>query len=125
MSTPRLSPLNFSGLIGTMRLPFDVDLPGSRVVEVTFYRCTECDELHEDEADAEKCCPPGPRHTRLAMSCPVCAGDGFKTYEQATDCCLWKDIPFAERRRIAAALDAGSSWLDQLGVSRTRVVIQD
>ena len=133
MSPARLSPLNFSGLIGTMRLLEDQQSQGPeggwRVEEVTMYRCTVCTEVHDDEDDAQACCKPKAVSAAAAitqlMVCPVCADSNFGSYLEVTNCCLWKDLPFVERERIATALDRGSDWLTELSVSRGRVVVHD
>lgn len=95
----------------------DVD----RVEEVTMYRCTECDELHDDEDDAFDCCAPdggvdGLHDQEAPDTCPVC-GQDFMSARDAVDCCLWKDIDAPTRWRMADQVDAGATWAQVLGAS--------
>lgn len=135
----RLSPLNFRGLVDMRRSygPAGDAKRGpvfategredarkqqaSRVWSVTRYVCPTCDEEHEYRDDAVDCClngiaaedqdpiaaPPG--------RCPVCIQQWGDAYS-AVDCCLWKDIDKPERERIAAAVEAGSTWESQLNI---------
>lgn len=107
-----LGPLNFSTMLDRLRTP-RAD-PKSRAEEVVMYRCRECDELHEWRIDAEVCCAE-PTDTDTGPYCPVC-GTRHGDHEAASDCCLWKDLDATTRHRIAAAVNAGSTWADQLQV---------
>lgn len=88
-----------------------------RVREVVMYRCTECDELHDDEDDAADCCAPDvDLHDEEAPSrCPVCAAK-YSSPHEAVDCCLWKDVDAPTRWRMASQIDAGATWAEVLGV---------
>lgn len=87
-----------------------------RVEEVVMYRCTECQELHEDEDDAADCCEVEGLHDEEAPSiCPVCAAK-FSSPHEASDCCLWKDIDALTRWRMADQVVAGATWAEVLGV---------
>lgn len=110
-----LSPLNFSALLARLRLP--PPDPVSRVEEVTMYRCTKCDELHEFKDDAEDCCAEQD-DVDTGPVCPVC-GTRHGDHEAASDCCLWKDLDATTRHRIAAAVAAGNTWAEQLQVHPT------
>lgn len=107
-----ISPLNFTELLARLRMP-PAD-PKKRVEEVRMYRCLECDEVHEEEMDARACCAE-PTDTDTGPYCPVC-GTKCHDHEAASDCCLWKDLDATTRHRIAAAVEAGSTWADQLQV---------
>jgi len=90
-----------------------------RVEEVIMYRCTVCDELHDDEDDAAECCAPAGEveglHDEEAPSrCPVCA-EKYRSPHEAVDCCLWKDIDAPTRWRMADQVEAGATWIDVLG----------
>lgn len=92
----------------------------ARVKEVTLYRCTESQELYDDEDDAVACCAEdaveGLHDEEQASRCPVCASE-FTSPREAADCCLWKDIDAASRWRMADQVDAGATWLQVLGVA--------
>jgi hypothetical protein len=92
----------------------------NKAVEVEAYKCPACDALHEDEFDAEDCCPYDGDVTENLLhdqegdeKCPVC-GEGCADAYLAADCCLWKDLPPAARWRIAAAVEGGAEWRDAI-----------
>lgn len=110
----QLSPLNLFGIKAQLaKFPEEDDEP-CQVERVTMYRCPKCDELHEDEDDAESCCAS--RVTKKATTtCPVCH-ENYNTHRDAADCCLWKDIDALTRWQIADAVEHGSTWEIELGV---------
>lgn len=121
-----LSPLNFRGLLATQGI---VQIPGVRPEKqrvrrtpIECWRCPECLDVHDDEDDAAECCEHVemkggelPTEAQVKPTCPVC-GKGAWSFEDASDCCLWKDIDATTRHRMAAAVEAGSTWVEQLGV---------
>jgi len=109
-----LSPLNFSGLLANARAAEDPSLRERRIEAITVYRCPDCYSDYEFETDAELCCEPE-RDDGRSTACPVCNAH-WDDYHHAVDCCLWKDIDGPSRWRIAEAMEAGSTWADQLGV---------
>lgn len=117
MSAVRLSPLNFSGLIATNRKLVVGSEEGLRSEQVTMWRYTACLDLYDDEEDVDSCCQPSVASGR-ALVCPVCAADGFNDHRDATDCCLWKDLPAPERWAIADAVEAGKTWLEACGLQQ-------
>ena len=113
-----LSPLNFRGLIDTMRLVVSSEPTKTtkRRRAIECWRCPECSDVHEWEDEAEECCAEEEaKETPKAKACPVCAAK-CETFRDAADCCLWKDIDAYSRWRIADAVEAGSTWPEQLGV---------
>lgn len=82
----------------------------SRVEEVTRYLCTVCDEVHEKRSEAEACCAPA---VAGANSCPICNGNAVSP-RHAADCCLWKDLDAPTRWAVADAVEAGSTWAEEL-----------
>jgi hypothetical protein len=119
---PKLSPLNFRGLLDRMGMVGDPAAdkpvpPGARRRAIECWRCPECLDVHDDEDDAERCCAETPKEAAVSNSCPVC-GEKADTHRLAADCCLWRDIGAAERWRIADAVEAGATWAEQLGVRR-------
>lgn len=124
-----LSPLNFVGLIARIN---DSDLArGSKwmakpekkkrrkAIQVICWQCPACSDTHEDEDDAEDCCADessGTAHEEGSSDCPVC-GLGYPEPRVAADCCLWKDLDAPTRWRMADAVEAGSTWQTQLGLS--------
>lgn len=120
-----LSPLTISGLRHTLG-----DAPGlagkqhqpaaakpakkPRPERVVMWRCPVCDELHDDEDDAEDCCSdPGDDSANApdwARICPVC-GHAEETARDAADCCLWREFGQQERVDIATAVQDGTPWL--------------
>lgn len=110
-----ISPLNFSGLLARLRLP--PPDPDAHVEKVTMYRCKKCDQVHHYHCDAKQCCAESD-DAETAPVCPVC-GDRYRDHEAASDCCLWKDLDATTRHRIAAAVNAGSTWAEQLQVHPT------
>jgi len=89
------------------------------VKEVTAYRCPVCTSLHEDESDAERCCPfdgagaKGLHDQEAAQHCPACQAQ-YRTEREAVDCCLWRDIDAPTRWRIADAVEAGATWIEAI-----------
>lgn len=81
------------------------------IEEATRYVCPECDEDHETESAAMECC--GCAGAPAPARCPVCNGEA-QDYEDAADCCLWKDLDKLARRRIANAVEAGEHWSDAI-----------
>lgn len=108
------------------------------------YICGACDKTHDTESDAKECCEPeihevwvdgaGKEYlsaTELAKAvlggrirhdaftgvpsgnCPVCGRDHDSPHE-AVECCLWKDLAAPARWAMAAAIEAGSTWADEL-----------
>lgn len=124
-----LSPLNFSRMLCRLRLPADETSNSKkpkladrsdRAEMVMMYRCTDCGDLHEYRDDAEQCCASdaviGLHDEEDVALCPVCGSDK-KDNREAADCCLWRDFDAATRYRMADAVDAGSTWPEQLGVN--------
>lgn len=117
---PRLSvPARITGIqrMQSVMNMTEKELHQSRVERVVMYRCEECGELHDWESDAEKCCaitPPCSDNT--AHDCPIC-GQHFETARDASDCCLWHDIDAHARWAIADAVEAGSTWADELNIN--------
>lgn len=105
-----LSPLNNQLLIERCRSllgkPESIEIEG-----VTQYRCPQCDDLHDDEEEAETCCTS----TAASTDCPVC-GEHYQSHRDAADCCLWKDLGAIERWNIADTVEAGLSWAEALGI---------
>ena len=48
-----------------------------------------------------------------ACTCPVC-GEASSSPHESVECCLWKDLDAPTRWKVAAALEAGSTWTEQL-----------
>lgn len=86
-----------------------------RVEEVTMYRCPECYELHEWEDEAEQCCEKKEATGEGPIECPVCH-EKHVSHRYAADCCLWKDLDAPTRWTIADAVEAGSTWVEQLNI---------
>ena len=110
-----LSPRNFLGLIATERTPPAESAGKGRAVAVCRYECSACGTEYDDEDEAEECCDS--QDVEDYHGCPVCAGRSESTRD-ASDCCLWKDIDAATRWRMADAVDAGSTWVEQLQALR-------
>lgn len=81
------------------------------------YRCSVCREKHEDEEDAISC-HPGAGVNGQPMQCPICL-QGAESFEDAADCCLHvhPTMTALGRQRVAAAVAAGSSWLDAVAAN--------
>lgn len=118
----RISPLNLSGLRLTVeRECANPESPSEKrdkryqkVEEVTYYRCTKCEEEHDYRSDAEECCPDSEESGAvLKDTCPVCQREHYAV-EAAADCCLWKDLDAPSRWRIAALVEAGKSWTESI-----------
>ena len=128
----RLSPLNLSGLIAcqreeamslvrqvkdkTSRRPITKDRQSA--IRVSMWECPICGDRFDDDDEAEECCQGASEEAQAEaakLQCPVCMS-GFEDHYQAADCCLWKDIPAPERWKIAAAVEAGKTWAEALGV---------
>jgi hypothetical protein len=118
----QLSPLNFRGLIATLGIVGEPvadaktsNRPKPRAIEC--WRCSECREVHSWESEAEECCADeDAKAAPTATDCPVCAAK-YSEHRDAADCCLWKDIDAPTRYRMADAVEAGSTWVEQLGLT--------
>lgn len=118
MNGLKLSPLNLRGLLHTQHVvgePVPDDKLGRLCpTMVVMYRCSYCDELHDDEDDAVDCCAELDPRNADATTCPVCGHPAFDAAD-AVDCCLWKDIEAPTRRRIARAVDDdNATWIDAI-----------
>lgn len=117
----QLSPLNSFGISARMQIGVVEDEPAKtkrHIEEVVMYRCPECSELHEWEDEAEDCCKEKKEASAngSGTECPVC-GEEYATHRDASDCCLWKDIDALTRWAIADAVEAGSDWVTELGLT--------
>jgi hypothetical protein len=117
----QLSPLNYFGIAARAQIGVVEDEPTKarrQIEEVVMYRCPECHELHEYEDDAEDCCKDEEEAAArgAGTDCPVC-GEKYATHRDASDCCLWKDIDALTRWAIADAVEAGSEWATELGLT--------
>lgn len=117
----QLSPLNRFGITAPMQMAAVDEEPTKgrrRIEEVVMYRCPECLKLHKWEDDAQECCEEKKEAvTRGAgANCPVC-GEKYITHRDASDCCLWKDIDALTRWAIDDAVEAGSEWATELGLT--------
>ena len=118
----QLSPLNFRGLIATLGIvgePLAEAKSASRTKprSIECWRCSECRQVHDWEDEAEECCAAEDvKPASTAPACPVCA-EKYSERRDATDCCLWKDIDAPTRYRMADAVEAGSTWCEQLGMT--------
>ena len=92
------------------------DTARGRAIAITRYECPTCSEDYDDEEDAEGCCGEDDVGDN---GCPVCAEKCNDTRD-ASDCCLWKDIDAPTRWRMADAVDAGSTWAEQLAAHTVR-----
>lgn len=120
----RLSPLNLSGLLATLRaLPDDAEAAADdRVEEVRMWRCLECREVHDEEEDARDCCRKAVGEPGQSPHCPVCNSNN-PNHRDAADCCLWKDLEAPTRWRTADAVEAGSTWAEQLGAAKHHALL--
>lgn len=116
----QLSPLTKIGVVQTFRkteqeASTTARLRGHNTAErVVMYRCPICDELHDDEFDAEECCPlPKQTDGIHANKCPVC-GETYNSARDAADCCLWKDLDAPTRWALADRVEAGNEWSREL-----------
>lgn len=50
------------------------------------YTCPECGEFHEDESDAENCCPRDPIEETEWWQCVTC-DEIYEDKEEAYHCC--------------------------------------
>lgn len=90
-----------------------------RYEEVTAYRCTKCDELHEWRDDAIECCNERkkPPHVDLPNDhCPICADECIDA-EGAAHCCLWHDFDHATRVAMARRVEAGGAWAEVIAAT--------
>ena len=118
----QLSPFNFTSLMARANPPGEAE-PGlskaakrhRHIERVVRYVCPDCDDLHDWEDEAEKCCAPSAK-IPCTSDCPVC-GEHYEEHQEAADCCLWKDIDAPTRWRMAVSVKAGSTWLEQLGIA--------
>lgn len=114
----QLSPLNLSGLLTTLQAQACGTTPAANPKErrnraLECWRCPECREVYDWEDEAEECCAePAPAVTSQP-TCPVCAAE-YTSHRDAADCCLWKDLDAPTRWRMADAVEAGSTWADQI-----------
>jgi hypothetical protein len=76
-----------------------------------------CFEDYDDDEDAAEDCCQSVGHPEEAHACPVCNAAAIDPWA-AADCCLWKDLPAPARWKIAAAVEAGSTWGDELGIAK-------
>ena len=113
----RLSPLNLSGMMADLNATPVTESastkPRRKAESVLMWRCAECFDMHDDEDSANECCETADASIPPPMACPVCQAK-YGSFQDASDCCLWKDIPALDRWRIAAAVEAGSNWADEL-----------
>lgn len=118
----KLSPFNFSRLIANMRGANaqieEKPLPRRRAIEC--WKCPHCDDVYDDEDDAEECCltPQSANEDDDGdctpdANCPVCTNYAGSIHEAAS-CCLWKDFDMATRHRIADAVELGSTWIEAI-----------
>lgn len=118
----QLSPLNFRGLMATLCIVGEPlqEAPSTKRTRqraIECWRCSECLDVYERESDAEVCCAYN--HVKSASTdpaCPVCA-EKYVNHREAANCCLWKDIDAPTRYRMADAVEAGSTWGNQLGLT--------
>lgn len=116
----------------------DTSPPGEEVAEV--FVCSMCDAEHDDEQDAEDCCPPEVyRRYRCGvcrklhrseegaedchpsagrpqpMQCPVCM-QSAETFQIAADCHLHTHPTMTAwgRTKVADAVEAGTPWADAI-----------
>lgn len=121
MLMANLSPLNLRGLIASQNLvgePVQAELGpkrNSRSRPIECWKCSECFEVYDDEDEARDCCARSNSDSAPVRqpACPVC-NQGSYGFRDAADCCLWKDMDTTTRWRVADAVEAGSSWPEQL-----------
>lgn len=102
----------FSSLVNNTQGPSSATREKSRVLEITIYQCMECGDRHDDEDDAEECCAESPNTE--GGTCPICQ-TAHADARNASDCCLWKDFDAATRWAMADAVEAGSTWVAEIG----------
>lgn len=118
----QLSPINLRGLLARViceadSAPQGTPRPSERRRAIECWRCPECQEVHDYEDDAEQCCAASiAAEAQGGPTCPVCS-ETYTTHRDAADCCLWKDLDAPTRWRLADAVEAGSTWLEQLKVA--------
>ena len=106
----RLSPLNFSRLIANKNGLDSANKSGLEPRQV--WQCAACEDTHDCYRDAKTCC-----HAGDDVSCPICEisfQGSITAFRDAADCCLWKDLDALTRWRIADAVEAGSTWVEEL-----------
>lgn len=120
-SDPRrgLSPLNFVGLLSTIGMGIQAPDPEDRPRAIECWRCPECHDVYDDEFEAEECCQ-GEADDDDRPACPCCART-CADHREASDCCLWKDLDTITRWRMADAVQAGSTWAEQLGIEQALI----
>lgn len=121
----RLSPLNLTALLRREVFDYEASPEEAKMAErkiprcVLAYECPECEALYRWEDVAEECCQAAkekaPDPHSYAQQCPVCGSDK-ETAEEASDCCLWKDLDIQTRHALARKVEAGSTWARELGV---------
>ncbi|MBV6340341.1 hypothetical protein [Candidatus Magnetobacterium casense] len=57
-----------------------------RPKKITAYECSDCSRLHENEGDAEMCCPRDDVEQKEAYKCGEC-GDIYEDRDEAKECC--------------------------------------
>lgn len=85
--------------------------PTSNIARVKpVFECTKCECTHEDEEDAESCCPPD-----STLRCPVCQIE-HDEIQEAADCCLHTHptMTAAGRALVAQAVASGTPWPDAI-----------
>lgn len=113
----RLSPQTISGVLRIQRTDDQPNKNKIHTIEtVTAYVCPKCGDLHEWRDDAVECCKTQLEMEADVASCPVCA-EQYSTHRDAAECCLWKDLSAPERWKIADAVEAGSTWAEELGIN--------
>jgi hypothetical protein len=120
----RISPLNFKGLMDNITSPrpmrIDPADKSDRAKPEQVWLCPECDDVHKSYDDAVDCCADLDSYEAPEfVACPVCTrgfkdSDASPAYRFAADCCLWKDLDAPTRWRIADAVEAGSTWAEEL-----------
>lgn len=123
----QLSPLNLFGIHARLQIGVvedELKKSTRRIEEVVMYRCPECGELHKWIDDAEGCCKSEKKDAAnlSGTDCPVC-GQEYATHRDAADCCLWNDIDALKRWAIADAVEAGSEWATELGLTSITLMI--
>ena len=115
-----LSPLNLSGMLardrGVSADSTAVKNERKSAREIVTWACPICRNAfdEDEEKKAEECCQ-GKACDEENNSCPVC-DKSYINHREAADCCLWKDIDAPTRYKMADAVEAGSSWSQELGV---------
>ena len=112
----QLSPLNFSGLIHLRGLQTEQQANKTKARAIECWRCVSCEEVYDDECEAEDCCAGSSHPEDAPTNCPVCGKTGTD-HRDASDCCLWKDFDGPTRWAMADKVEAGSTWAEVLNIS--------